>query len=177
VNDRDLALAARIQLAQADSFLTKAEFAHAAGITPDKLSKVLSGKRRVSSLELALMSQASGWPVERLLGIQIDVTGYRAGYIDGWKAALQEVRTVSMGTVSVADLIDKGSETFRCHVPPDGWACTRDVGHDGPCAAVPTHSTESFAERLARESIEASRDQIANPDLWSQPTHEFGSTT
>lgn len=25
-----------------------------------------------------------------------------------------------------------------CEVPPEGWACTRKPGHDGPCAAVPT---------------------------------------
>lgn len=26
----------------------------------------------------------------------------------------------------------------RCDVPPAGWRCTREPGHDGPCAAVPT---------------------------------------
>lgn len=25
-----------------------------------------------------------------------------------------------------------------CDRPPVGWSCTRDAGHDGPCAAVPT---------------------------------------
>lgn len=25
-----------------------------------------------------------------------------------------------------------------CQVPPEGWACTRKVGHEGPCAAIPT---------------------------------------
>jgi hypothetical protein len=24
-----------------------------------------------------------------------------------------------------------------CILPPDGWACTRRPGHEGPCAAVP----------------------------------------
>ncbi len=23
----------------------------------------------------------------------------------------------------------------RCQSPPDGWYCTRDAGHSGPCAA------------------------------------------
>lgn len=23
-----------------------------------------------------------------------------------------------------------------CAIPPEGWLCTRDAGHDGPCAAV-----------------------------------------
>lgn len=26
----------------------------------------------------------------------------------------------------------------RCTVPPAGWVCTRDAGHEGPCAAVPS---------------------------------------
>src|SRR5688572_20133530 len=25
----------------------------------------------------------------------------------------------------------------RCSVPPDGWWCSREVGHEGPCAARP----------------------------------------
>lgn len=25
---------------------------------------------------------------------------------------------------------------MTCSVPPPGWRCTRDEGHDGPCAAV-----------------------------------------
>ena len=24
-----------------------------------------------------------------------------------------------------------------CAIPPDGWACSRSAGHDGPCAAYP----------------------------------------
>lgn len=26
--------------------------------------------------------------------------------------------------------------TMACERPPKGWKCTRDAGHDGPCAAV-----------------------------------------
>ncbi len=138
MSDRDLALAARIRLALKDSLLTQVEFANAVGLTPDKLSKVLTGKRRVSSLELALIAEASGWSVERLLGMRIDVSGYREGYLDGWKAALEEVRSVTHGTVSVGELIDRGSGVFSCPAPPPGWDCTRDPGHNGPCAAVRT---------------------------------------
>jgi hypothetical protein len=25
-----------------------------------------------------------------------------------------------------------------CRVPPDGWYCSREQGHDGPCTARPT---------------------------------------
>ena len=27
---------------------------------------------------------------------------------------------------------------MNCDKPPDGWKCTREGGHDGPCAALPT---------------------------------------
>lgn len=30
----------------------------------------------------------------------------------------------------------------RCHVPPDGWVCTRQPGHSGPCAAWPVEQQE-----------------------------------
>lgn len=26
-----------------------------------------------------------------------------------------------------------------CAIPPEGWYCTREAGHDGPCAAWPTN--------------------------------------
>ena len=28
-----------------------------------------------------------------------------------------------------------------CDSPPPGWYCTRERGHDGPCAALPLHSS------------------------------------
>ena len=27
-----------------------------------------------------------------------------------------------------------------CNRPPTGWNCTRDVGHEGPCAAYPEYT-------------------------------------
>lgn len=38
--------------------------------------------------------------------------------------------------------IDAAWETHKaaaphCEAPPEGWFCTRDAGHDGPCAARP----------------------------------------
>jgi len=35
----------------------------------------------------------------------------------------------------------KETETGRCEVPPIGWYCTRDAGHDGPCAAIEDDGT------------------------------------
>jgi hypothetical protein len=27
--------------------------------------------------------------------------------------------------------------TCKCQIPPEGWTCSRESGHDGPCAALP----------------------------------------
>lgn len=36
-----------------------------------------------------------------------------------------------------------------CMRPPKGWVCTRDPGHDGPCAAWPVNSAQA-AEQIER---------------------------
>lgn len=33
----------------------------------------------------------------------------------------------------------------KCDKPPPGWRCTRTLGHDGPCAALP-HAQEQVGE-------------------------------
>lgn len=62
----------------------------------------------------------------------------------------------------------------ECALPPTGWRCTRDAGHEGPCAAVPTflagepefdaavdavmerfHAPAEYAERVVRTVVEA----------------------
>lgn len=27
---------------------------------------------------------------------------------------------------------------MTCQIPPSGWRCTREAGHEGPCAALPS---------------------------------------
>lgn len=36
------------------------------------------------------------------------------------------------------DIIDNQKEDQRCKIPPEGWWCSRESGHTGPCAARPT---------------------------------------
>jgi len=38
--------------------------------------------------------------------------------------------------------------TNTCTIPPEGWECTRESGHDGPCAAVQS-DTDGTLESLA----------------------------
>lgn len=42
-----------------------------------------------------------------------------------------------------------------CTLPPPGWHCTREYGHEGPCAAVPTNNkmNTDFVEILHRLHI------------------------
>lgn len=37
-----------------------------------------------------------------------------------------------------------------CEVPPTGWFCTRENGHDGPCAAWPITEVLSMNEAILR---------------------------
>lgn len=69
----DRGVAARVIQAQRGAQLTQGELAGFIGITEDKLSKSLHGKRRFSSLELALISEVTQVPVGDLLGMQVKV--------------------------------------------------------------------------------------------------------
>jgi hypothetical protein len=48
-----------------------------------------------------------------------------------------------------------GPGRVYCDLPPDGWRCTRERGHEGPCAAVPEND-------MALESIERLQAQVAH---------------
>jgi hypothetical protein len=51
----------------------------------------------------------------------------------------------------------------RCNVPPAGWYCTREAGHDGPCAAHPYEMTGWASPSLGRayEEVERLRANLA----------------
>lgn len=39
----------------------------------------------------------------------------------------------------IAQRIDEANseQNVSCDLPPEGWYCTREKGHEGPCAAYP----------------------------------------
>lgn len=41
----------------------------------------------------------------------------------------------------------EATAALRCAAAPAGWGCTRDAGHDGPCAALPIEPKRPFSER------------------------------
>ncbi len=63
----DTPLISRVREAIASTSLTQDAFAAAIGTTPDKLSKSLNGKRKFTTLELALVAEATGRTVDWLL--------------------------------------------------------------------------------------------------------------
>lgn len=48
-----------------------------------------------------------------------------------------------------------------CTIPPEGWACTRTAGHDGPCAAVPVTAWAAPALGRAYDEVDRLRQQVA----------------
>lgn len=63
-------LASRIRRAVRASGMSQHALAQAIGMDPTALSKVLSGKRRLSSLELGLIAEATRVPVDELLSLR-----------------------------------------------------------------------------------------------------------
>ena len=48
------------------------------------------------------------------------------------------------------------SSHSACPIPPEGWACTRDRGHAGPCAAIPI----STPRKSTLEKLREQRDRL-----------------
>ncbi len=48
---------------------------------------------------------------------------------------VQMIESELTGDRESAPDVNQGSET--CPIPPEGWWCSRAIGHDGPCAARP----------------------------------------
>jgi len=74
----------------------------------------------------------------------------------------------------------------RCEMPPVGWTCSRDNGHDGPCAASPdTGSTTygqfdvDFGETVffERTHKEPSRSDDMKRRVWHGPIEPIAEAT
>lgn len=59
--------------------------------------------------------------------------------------------------------------TNKCTLPPEGWYCTLDAGHDGPCPTWPKRSKEvNYTEmvRLLNFILDKNDGPIWLPDGW-----------
>jgi hypothetical protein len=55
---------------------------------------------------------------------------------------------------------DEPPPPLPCHVPPPGWACSRERHHDGPCAARPSELGavhESFGAPYVDAAVDTER--------------------
>jgi hypothetical protein len=55
-----------------------------------------------------------------------------------------------------------GSNPLPCTKPPEGWRCTREAGHDGPCAAIPSRAVNESLLRGLRQVTGHSSDEICH---------------
>jgi hypothetical protein len=79
-------------------------------------------------LILYVMGALSTWMLDCYMTRDIDTHDLPAVLLFWWLA---------MPFIVYAALDEIRSENSGCSLPPEGWECLRDAGHDGPCAAVP----------------------------------------
>lgn len=54
-----------------------------------------------------------------------------------------------------AEMTSESRESFdACTLPPAGWYCTREAGHDGPCAAPPTQGEATIEAPVVFRDLE-----------------------
>jgi len=68
-----------------------------------------------------------------------------------------------MGIVTDAWIYDDG----KCQKPPAGWRCTRERGHDGPCAAVPIVGPKQRVQAVY-DAIAAVQSDPSTLDLFTR---------
>lgn len=59
--------------------------------------------------------------------------------------------------------------TEQCNIPPKGWRCIREPGHDGPCAAMPVSDRDGLPE-ITMQDFQAVQAIIAQ--LWANKQAE-----
>lgn len=55
------------------------------------------------------------------------------------------------------------SDAQVCNIPPRGWSCTRQAGHDGPCASVANDDLEIVNKAMQRLAEQPAQQQEPDP--------------
>ena len=64
----------------------------------------------------------------------------------------------------------------KCHIPPKGWVCSREQGHEGPCAADEAEPTASqLADDFADRMIQNLRRNVARDKASRTPPSDLFS--
>lgn len=103
----DDTIADRVRVAMRAVGMNQTELAKVTELTPDKLSKCLHGKRQFSSLELALIAEATATTVYELLGLQ--------------------TRTIQ--NITICPTRSWACQFGECPNEPHGWADDEDIEH------------------------------------------------
>lgn len=117
-------------------------------MTPDDkllafyVGKACSSRRRIESLERKIEELAARDPRARRM----------AHYMRLAERAADDARWYAMALGRYVE----SSTPNGCTVPPAGWLCTREPGHEGPCAARPREA--NGPDGYPRESM--------NPEFW-----------
>ena len=73
-----------------------------------------------------------------VIGVLVWINRRRARAIKDWAARHGDLKR-RLADVEALRRAEQGKlRRDGCRVPPAGWECTREPGHDGPCAAVPS---------------------------------------
>jgi len=68
----------------------------------------------------------------------------------------------------------RNHEATECDLPPVGWRCTRESGHDGPCAAVPDdpRSVKDYKAMVVEAEAERAALRAFLGDAHMHPANE-----
>ncbi len=98
-------------------------------------------ERIVDLLTLAGVLALVALPVAVLvIGVLVWINRRRARAIKDWAARHGDLKR------RLADVEALRRRDGACNAAPAGWECTRDPGHTGPCAAVPSMIREHLGD-------------------------------
>lgn len=64
----------------------------------------------------------------------------------------------------------------ECKIPPIGWRCTRPLGHEGPCAAIPSNFEPSMSRRRPLRFRHVNHEGVAQDRALVAPRVEYGTS-
>jgi len=143
----------RVKQVLEDSGLTQRALATEIGLDPDKLSKAIAGKRKFTSLELALIAQTGGRSVQWL------ITGEAERH---WRVAartltVDQARADRAGEASIADVAER-------------FDALEKLGYAPPVPARPRHQGSGYVKQgtaLAASALELLGEPIGGRDTAS----------
>lgn len=144
------------------------------------------------SLLQALLSKGEGgdvpvWPRAPKGYDAREMAAYHVGFWDGYETLESPTVTARERRVAALKELTALGDEPACKVPPAGWVCSREAGHEGPCAARPESTLilhAADAEALGAEGIAALRAMLMRSSRlhetllrvqWNGPYHSNGA--